>query len=95
MTAPATRPPERPSASEIEQWIRDKLAALLEDEPARVNVHKPIAAYGVDSVEASLLAGELGDWLELELPADAIWEWSSAREIAERLAAHVAADSSA
>ena len=72
----------------IEAWIRDHLAQLVGLTPSKVNTHKPIATFGVDSAEAAALAEGLEQWLGRTIPLDLVWEWASAREIAGRVADH-------
>ena len=73
------------SAPGVEDWIRERLAGLLDLSSRDINVHKPIAAYGIDSAEAAALAEDLERHLGREIPLDLIWEWASAREVAVRL----------
>ena len=77
-------------AEAIEDWIRNAVAGVLDLRPQEVNVHKPIATYGVDSAEAAGLIGDMEDWLGCKIPLDLVWEWATTREIAERLAEYVA-----
>lgn len=76
-------------AESIELWLREKIASFGELNAIRVNVHKPIATYGVDSVEVAALAEDLEDWLGDDVPIDLIWEWASIRETAQRIAVHL------
>jgi len=75
-----------PDARSIEAWIGRRLAELIGDDSVRVNANKPIAAYGVDSVEAAALTSELESWLGRPLPQNLVWEWASTRELAQRVA---------
>lgn len=80
---------EPPDAATLEDWIVARVRVLLQEDDTLINVHKPIASYGVDSVEAAGLLADLEDWLGCALPSDQVWEWASAREIAVRLAEHL------
>jgi acyl carrier protein len=77
-----------PDVREIEAWIVAQIANLLGIPEAQIDVHKAIAAYGVDSAEAAALVADLEDWLECTIPLDLVWEWASTREVACRLAEH-------
>jgi len=47
-----------PGIAEIEQWLTEQLAAEAAVDPAQIDIHQPIASYGVDSMQVvSLLAG--------------------------------------
>ncbi|NQZ95576.1 MAG: acyl carrier protein [Myxococcales bacterium] len=77
---------ELAEAIEIEKWIRRTIASFLGVKPAVIDVGMPISAYGVDSVEAATLAGELEWWLGHPVPSMLVSERHSTREIALRLA---------
>jgi len=78
-----------PSEREIEQWVVGRVDALLEEEGAVTNAQKPLAAYGLDSVDTAGLLSDLEDWLGVALPTELVWEWVSPRELATRVAAHL------
>ena len=73
----------------IGSWIVAEIAEIVGLEPVEIDVHKPIAAYGIDSAEAAALVGELEERLRRSVPADLIWEWASVREVSARLAAYL------
>lgn len=72
--------------SEIERWIVQKVREVLEEDDASIEVRKPLAAYGLDSVDAAGMLADLEDWLGSALPPSVVWEWVSARELAVRIA---------
>ncbi len=49
----------------IEGWLIDKLAEMLELEPSQIDVRQNFDEYGLDSVEAINLSGELEDLFRL------------------------------
>jgi acyl carrier protein len=71
----------------VESWIREWIAQLLHLDVAHVEPGQPIAGYGVDSIEATTLAGDLERLLGLSVRVGAVCAALSAREIAERLMA--------
>jgi hypothetical protein len=71
----------------VESWIRAWIAQLLHLDVAHVEPGQPIACYGVDSIEATTLAGDLERLLGLSVRVGAVCAALSAREIAERLMA--------
>lgn len=77
-------------SDDIEAWLRRAIAGVLGLTERDINVHKPIATYGVDSAEAAGLIGDLEGWAGRKVPLDLVWEWASTREIAQRLADHFA-----
>jgi acyl carrier protein len=100
MNNPATRSFDtdtQPSRTEIEAWLMRRLAQELEENEANLDPTARFASYGLDSMSALVLTGELEEWLELELPSTLVWDFPTARDLAihldERLreAARVAA----
>jgi acyl transferase domain-containing protein/acyl-CoA synthetase (AMP-forming)/AMP-acid ligase II/acyl carrier protein len=88
--AVAPRPSSDHGAREIECWLVAALATLLHLEPAEIDPGAPFSAYGLDSVQAVNLAGDLEQWLGLAVPATAVWEHPSIRGLAAHLAGDVA-----
>jgi acyl carrier protein len=70
----------------IGSWIIAEIAEIVGVDPVEIDVHKPIAAYGVDSAEVAALVGELEDRIGRSVPVDLVWEWASVREVSARLA---------
>ena len=78
-----------PDEATIEAWLRSRIAAVIELNDQQISVHKPVAAFGIDSVEAAGLIGDAEEWLGQTLPQELIWEWASVREIAQSLSEHL------
>ena len=51
----------------LRNWVRSHLANLLGVAPESVALDKSLADYGLDSVDAVLMAGELEDALKIEI----------------------------
>jgi len=62
------------SASIICQWLVNRLAERLDLDPTHINVDKPIAEYGLDSLTAISLSGELQEWLGRPLPVTFLYD---------------------
>jgi acyl carrier protein len=69
--------------------MRERLAELLELGVADVDVEIPIERYGIDSRTLASLAGELEDWLDCQLPATLLWDYSTIREVSAAIGAIV------
>jgi acyl carrier protein len=79
-----------PSAAEILQaWILVRLSAELQVAPAEIDVREPLTSYGLDSVVAFTLTGELADRLGRELPATLLWDFPTLEELATHLAKEI------
>ena len=86
---PAMLPPvERRSAREIETWVVAHLAGRLHVDPESLDRAAPFASFGLGSVEATALAGELATWLGRPLSPTLTWEYPTV----ERLALHLSGD---
>lgn len=75
------------SAVEIREWLRTAIGLELRLDAAALDAQRPFAYYGLDSLTAATLSGELGDWLGREIPPDLLVEYPTIDALAERLAA--------
>jgi len=73
-------------AGEIKDWLRAAIAHELRLDPATLDPQRPFAYYGLDSLTAATLSGELGDWLGYDIPPDVLVEHPTIDALAERLA---------
>lgn len=74
---------------EILAWLVEKLAALNALEPAQIDVSKSFSYYGLDSVAAVGLAGELEEWLEKKFSASLLFTLLFSRPSLADLAKHL------
>ena len=74
---------QNPSSSEsaptlkIQAWLVEQIADVLSLDPATIDVQQPLTRYGLDSIDAVTLVGDLEDWLDLELPSTLLWDYPS------------------
>ena len=59
----------------IQQWLVSQLADVLSIDPSTIEVSQPLTRYGLDSIDAVRLVGDLEDWLDLELPSTLLWDY--------------------
>lgn len=78
------------SEQEILDWLVQKLAALNSLEPSQIDVNKSFSYYGLDSVAAVGLAGELEEWLERKFSATLLFTLLFSRPSIANLATHLA-----
>jgi 8-amino-7-oxononanoate synthase len=83
-----------PSREAIEGWLIDKVADSLEIKPYEIDVAKDFADYGLDSVEAINISGELENYLDCRLSPTLLWDYQSIEALAEYLAENPASKSS-
>ena len=74
-----------PNKSEIEIWIVDYVAELLEVEPDNIDVTIPFDRYGLDSSAAVGLAGDLEDWLDEELDPTMLYDYPTIESLTQHL----------
>ncbi|MEM6426520.1 MAG: acyl carrier protein [Cyanobacteria bacterium P01_H01_bin.119] len=59
----------------IQVWLVNQLAEVLSLDPSTIEVKQPLTRYGLDSIDAVTLVGDLEDWLDLELPSTLLWDY--------------------
>lgn len=65
------------SVTAIQSWLVEQLADVLSIDPSSIDVKQPLTRYGLDSIDAVTLVGDLEDWLDLELPSTLLWDYPS------------------
>jgi acyl carrier protein len=74
------------TAAEIEQWLVTQLAEILELPPAEIDVTARFDRYGLDSIAAVSLTGDLEDWLDYELDPVLMYDYPTIQGVAQYLA---------
>ena len=74
-----------PTQIEIQNWIVNYVAELLEVKPDIIDVTMPFDRYGIDSADAIGLMAELNDWLAIELEPTLIYDYPYIEALARRL----------
>ena len=74
----------------IESWLTTQLARRLQTDPLRIDLHKPFADYGLDSVAAVELVHELCTWLQSTghrhtIEVTALWDFPTIAALAHHL----------
>ena len=75
-----------PSRESIESWLLEKGANALEIKSSDVDKEKDFAEYGLDSVEAINISGELENYLGCRLSPTLLWDYQNIAALAEYLA---------
>ncbi len=88
VTPPATDnvPSPSQSASEIAQWLATELAGRLKVDPATIDHQQTFTYYGLGSVAAVEMVGDLEEWLGQSLSPTLVWDYPTIRQLAEHLA---------
>lgn len=76
-----------PTEEEIRAWLISNVSAVVEIDPQQIDVRMPLEHYGMDSVQAMHLSGDLQDWLGRELSPTVVWDYPTIEVLARHLAA--------
>lgn len=70
----------------IENWLIQRIAETLKLNPKQIRLDEPFSNFGLDSVAAVSLAGDLEDWLGFRLPATLIFDYPDIKSLSRYLA---------
>lgn len=73
------------SATEIQAWVVNYLADLLEVEPEEVDTAIPFDRFGLDSSAAVGLTGDLADWLGCEVDPTLLYDYPTIESLVKHL----------
>ena len=71
----------------IQNWLLKELAEKLSVDVEAIDTREPLTRYGLDSIDAVTLVGDLEDWLESELPSTLFWDYPTIEQSARYLVA--------
>jgi acyl carrier protein len=74
------------AAEAIEAWMVLRLSEELKLDPSEIDTSLAIASYGLDSIVAFTLTGELSDWLMLDIPYTLFWDYPTVEALSKYLA---------
>jgi len=61
----------------VQNWLVKQLADQLSLDAKTINVTEPLTRYGLDSIDAVTMVGDLEDWVGQELPSTLFWDHST------------------
>jgi acyl carrier protein len=67
----------------VQNWLVTKLAEQLSLNAKTIDVREPLTRYGLDSIDAVTMVGDLEDWLGLDLPDTLLWDYPSIEKAAQ------------
>lgn len=76
------------SEGAIQSWLQEQLAALLGVDPIEIDLDRPFNEYGLASVDAVGLSGELAEMIERPLSPTIIYDYPTIALLARHLAAY-------
>jgi acyl carrier protein len=73
------------SANAIRAWLLAKCAEALGVPVESLDPSGPLSSYGLGSVQAVSLVGDLEEWLGRQLPATLLWDYPTLDAVASEL----------
>lgn len=70
----------------IETWLVHHLSEQLGIAEDTIDLHKPLTEYGLDSMVGVSLAGDLEEWLGLQLSPTLLWDYPTIALLTHHLA---------
>jgi acetylornithine/succinyldiaminopimelate/putrescine aminotransferase/acyl-CoA synthetase (AMP-forming)/AMP-acid ligase II/predicted amino acid dehydrogenase/acyl carrier protein len=78
--------PKTPGLDRLERWLVERVAAEAKVPAARIDVGKPLVAYGLDSVVLISIVGQLEQTFGVELDVDVLFEGEpTLRDLVQRI----------
>jgi acyl carrier protein len=74
------------SQKDILDWLVLKLSEALAFDPRELCVTEPLSAYGLNSIQAVSIVGDLESWLGREFPATLLWDCNTLSDAAAFIA---------
>ena len=75
-----------PNEEEIRRWLIAKVAEVLETEPRLIDPQLSFDDYGLDSMQAYFVSGDLEVWLGRSLSPSVAWDYPTIEILARHLA---------
>ena len=69
----------------VENWLKDQLADQLSLDANSISSSEPLTRYGLDSIDAVTMVGDIEDVLDEELPSTLFWDYPTIAKSAEFL----------
>ncbi|MDJ0575711.1 MAG: acyl carrier protein [Xenococcaceae cyanobacterium MO_234.B1] len=75
-----------PNQTIVENWLKTQLADQLSLDADSINVSEPLTRYGLDSIDAVTMVGDIEDVIDEELPSTLFWDYPTIAKSAQFLA---------
>jgi acyl carrier protein len=80
-------------AAAIQDWMILRLSETIGVKPAEIDPRLSFTSFGLSSLVAYTLTGELAEWIGRDLPATLFWEYPTISALSEHLAEAIGPDS--
>jgi len=74
------------TSSEIQSWLKTRIASILETDASSIDPRQPFTYYGLGSVQAVSLTGDLETFLNRKLSPTLAWDYPTIELLANHLA---------
>ena len=74
-----------PTLESLTDWLIARIAVYLRRDPREIDPTEPLASYGLDSVAALSLCGDVEEDFDLVLDPTAAWDYPTAAAFAEHV----------
>jgi acyl carrier protein len=81
-----SQPKQQPTGLQIEVWLAEYIANLINIDPELIDVKTPFVRYGLDSLAAVGMTGDLQDWLGCKLEPTLPYSYPTIEALAQYLA---------
>jgi acyl carrier protein len=69
----------------IRTWLITNIASVVNMEPASIDIRQTFDNYGLDSLQAVSLSGDLEIWLNREISPTVVWDYPTVEQLARHL----------
>jgi acyl carrier protein len=76
---------EPPTEEAIRNWLITNIAHVVNMDAANIDVRQTFDHYGLDSLQAVSLSGDLETWLSREIPPTVVWDYPTVEQLARHL----------
>ena len=73
------------SEYDLKEWLIDHIADYVQLTPLQIKSDVPLAEFGLDSVYALTLAGEIEDYLGIVVESTLLWDFPTIDSLTEAL----------
>jgi len=78
------------TVEEIQAWLAQKIAEILQLSPEQIDFKQPLAVYGLSSVKAASIAAELEKWLGMTVAPTIVYDYPTIQALSDYLAPTIA-----
>jgi len=69
----------------VEEWLVSRVAAALGVPAAQIDAHEVLTRYGLGSIEAMAVVGDLEEWLGLSIDPALLWDHPTIAAVAAQV----------